>query len=126
MYLTELQQEYLTYGWWYVQVAWRNTAGERSISHWWLSDTNQQVQFSRGAAAMFFMNIAADTFHGRLSDTQLPAGAYCNAYRAGCERVEILDDGSTASAVAVAPDSVLALHIGLMASPEPSARAGAA
>ena len=70
------------------------------------------------------MNIAANTFHGRLSDTQLPAGAYCNAYKAGCERVEILDDGSTASAVAVPPDSVLALHInGLMTSPEPSARA---
>ena len=114
------------YGWWYAQVAWRRTAGELSISHWWLSDTHQQVQFSRGAAAMFFMNIAGDTFHGRLSDTQLPAGAYCNAYKPGCERVEVLADGSTASAVAVAADSVLALHIGLMASPEASVSAGAA
>ena len=103
VYLTELQQEYLMYGWWYVQVAWRKRAEERSISHWWLSDTNQQVQFSRGAAAMFFMNIAANTFHGRLSDTQLPAGAYCNAYKAGCERVEILDDGLTASVCCCSP-----------------------
>ena len=109
-----------------MQVAWRRIAGERSISHWWLSDTHQQLQFSRGAAAMFFMNVAGDTFHGALRDTQLPAGAYCNAHKAGCEKVEILADGSTASAVAVAADSVLALHTGLMASPEPSASAGAA
>ena len=82
------------------------------------------MQFSRGAAAMFFMNIAGNTFHGRLSGTQLPAGAYCNAYKPGCERVEVLADGSTANAIAIAADSVLALHIGSMVPSEPSAFAG--
>jgi len=65
---------------------------------------------------MIFMNIGRDAFHGRLYDTKLPAGVYCNAYKTGCESVEILADGSTSDNVSVALDSVLALHIGLMRS----------
>ena len=97
-----------------LQVAWRRTAGQAGISHWWLSDSHQQVQFSRGSAAMIILNIAAEGFHGRLYGTQLPAGVYCNAYRSGCEEIEILADGSSADSISVASDSVLALHTGLM------------
>ena len=64
---------------------------------------------------MVFLNVAPEAFKGRLYDTKLPAGTYCNAYRAGCERVRILGDGSTADNVSVASDSVLALHVGLSA-----------
>lgn len=65
---------------------------------------------------MIFINIERNAFHGRLYDTKLPAGVYCNAYKTGCESVDILADGSTSDNVSVALDSVLALHIGLMRS----------
>lgn len=63
---------------------------------------------------MLLINVAAEAFHGTLYDTQLPAGVYCNGPKPGCEAVEILADGSSATYVVVAPDSVLALHTGAM------------
>ncbi len=65
---------------------------------------------------MIFMNIGKEAFHGKLYDTKLPAGAYCNAYKEGCKGVKILDDGSTSDIVVIASDSVLALHVGSMRS----------
>ena len=59
---------------------------------------------------MLFMNVGREAFHGRLYDTKLPAGEYCNVYKGGCESVKILDDGSTVESVSIASDSVLALH----------------
>ena len=61
---------------------------------------------------MIFMNLGREAFHGKLYDTKLPAGTYCNAYKEGCESVEILGDGSTLDVVTIASDSVLALHTG--------------
>ena len=63
---------------------------------------------------MILLNVAGEAFHGRLYETKLPAGKYCNVYRSGCESVEILADGSTAESVTIASDSVLALHFGSM------------
>ena len=98
-----------------LQMKWRRSAADSSISHWWLSDSHQQVQFSRGSAAVLFMNIGKETFRGKLYNTKLPAGTYCNAYKEGCESIKILDDGSTSDVAIIASDSVLALHIGFMA-----------
>ncbi len=61
---------------------------------------------------MIFMNLGREAFHGKLYDTKLPAGTYCNAYKEGCGSVEILGDGSTLDVVTIASDSVLALHTG--------------
>lgn len=94
-----------------VQVQWRKVAGHEAISHWYLSDDHKQVQFSRGRAAMIFLNVGDTAFHGRLCNTQLPAGVYCNVLKNGCETVEILGDGSTAAGVTVGRDSALALHV---------------
>lgn len=60
---------------------------------------------------MIFMNLGREAFHGRLYDTKLPSGEYCNVCKGGCESVKILDDGSTGENITVASDSVLALHI---------------
>ncbi|BDA42333.1 Alpha-amylase A [Coccomyxa sp. Obi] len=92
-------------------VQWRKVAGHEAISHWYLSDDHKQVQFSRGNAAMMFINVGDTEFHGRLYNTQLPAGVYCNVLKSGCEKVEILGDGSTAAGVTVGRDSALALHL---------------
>lgn len=86
-------------------------AGHEAISHWYLSDDHKQVQFSRGSAAMVFLNVGDIDFHGRLYNTRLPAGVYCNVLKSGCEKVEILGDGSTAAGVTVGRDSALALHL---------------
>lgn len=94
-----------------MQVQWRKVAGHASISHWYLSPNNKQVQFSRGNVAMIILNVADGDFCGRLYDTQLAAGVYCNVLKSGCERVEILGDGSTAGEVTVCKDCALALHI---------------
>lgn len=59
---------------------------------------------------MIFINIGKEAFRGKLYDTKLPAGKYCNAYKEGCEGVKIIDDGSTSDIVVIASDSVLALH----------------
>lgn len=92
------------------QVQWRKVAGHASISHWYLSPDGKQVQFSRGSAAMIFLNVADADFRGRLYNTQLPTGAYCNVLKRGCERVEVLGDGSSAGEVTVCRDCALALH----------------
>ena len=63
---------------------------------------------------MIFLSVAGEAFHGRLYNTRLPAGLYCNVYKSGCESVEILNDGSTADGVTIASNSVLALHVGSM------------
>lgn len=60
---------------------------------------------------MIFINVGEADFHGRLYSTQLPAGVYCNVLKEGCERVEILHDGSTAAEVTLGRDSALALHV---------------
>ena len=86
-------------------------AGHEAISHWYLSEDHKQVQFSRGNAAMIFLNVGDTDFHGRLYNTQLRAGVYCNVLKSGCEKVEILGDGSTVAGVTVGRDSALALHV---------------
>ncbi len=102
-------------------MGWRRTAGQAGISYWWLSDSHQQVQFSRGSSAMILLNIAPEDFHGKLHGTRLPAGVYCNSYRPGCEEVKILANGSSAGSISIAPDSVLALHTGALKAPGSSA-----
>lgn len=94
-----------------MQVRWRKVAGHAPISYWWLSPDSKQVQFSRGRAAMFFMNVADYDFVGRLFYTQLPPGVYCNVLKDGCEPVRILSDGSSEGPITVAQDGALALHV---------------
>jgi alpha-amylase len=90
-------------------VGFRNEVWGTPVTNWW-TDGGTRLAFGRGDRGFAVFNRSADALTQTFK-TSLPAGRYCDvAAGDGCEVVEV--DGDGRFTATVAPNDVLALHVG--------------
>ncbi|WP_285686874.1 carbohydrate-binding module family 20 domain-containing protein [Actinoplanes sp. NBRC 103695] len=91
-------------------VAWRASAGARSVANWWSNGSNQ-IAFSRGDAAFIAFNRGGAALT-RTFATGLAAGSYCDVLAGdGCP-VAYTVNATGQATITVAPGAAVALHVG--------------
>ena len=97
-------------------VAFRNTAGNNSMTNFYADTSNyNHIAFSRGAVAWVAMNRDTSSWTTTLQ-TNLPAGSYCNVISSSA--CQVITVGSNGKATVTVPTlSAVAIHINKMYNP---------
>jgi alpha-amylase len=106
---------------WECEHRWRTTANlvgfhnevyGTAVTNWW-TNGGDQLAFGRGDKGFVVFNRSGGPL-SQTFQTSLPPGAYCDVTQgdpgAGCPTVQVGDDGRVTATIA--PNSMLALHIG--------------